>query len=95
MSYGVDCRHDSDLALLWLWCRPMAMAAIQPLAWEPPYALGAALKDQKQTNKQTNKQTKKPHQTHRNSEYNGYFQGLRSRGMGRCLSKGTNFQLYK
>ena len=34
-----------DLALLWLWCRPAAAAALsQPLAWEPPYATGAALK---------------------------------------------------
>ena len=21
MSYGIVCRHSSDLALLWLWCR--------------------------------------------------------------------------
>ena len=28
-----------------LWCRLVAAALIQPLAWEPPYALGAALKD--------------------------------------------------
>ena len=27
-----------DSALLWLWCRPAAVAPIQPLAWEPPYA---------------------------------------------------------
>ena len=40
-----------DLALLWLWCRPAAAAPIQPLAWEPPYAAGVALK-RKQTNKQ-------------------------------------------
>ena len=33
-----------DLALLWLWCRPVAMALIRSLAWEPPYAVGAALK---------------------------------------------------
>ena len=25
-----------DLVLLWLWCRPAAVALIQPLAWEPP-----------------------------------------------------------
>ena len=31
-----------DLALLWLWRRPVATAPIQPLAWEPPYAAGAA-----------------------------------------------------
>ena len=33
-----------DLALLWLWCRLAAIALIRPLAWEPPYAAGAALK---------------------------------------------------
>ena len=38
-----------DPALLWLWRRPAATAPIRPLAWEPPYAAGAALK--KQTNK--------------------------------------------
>ena len=26
-------------------CRPAATAPIQPLAWEPPYAAGATLKD--------------------------------------------------
>ena len=31
-----------DLALLWLWHRPAALAPIRPLAWEPPYATGAA-----------------------------------------------------
>ena len=34
----------SDLALLWLWCRPAVIAPIRPLVWEPPYATGAALK---------------------------------------------------
>ena len=48
MSCGVGHRHGSDLVLLWLWCRPEATALIQPLAWETPYALGAALKKQKQ-----------------------------------------------
>ena len=33
-----------DLAFLWLWCRPMATALIGPLAYEPSYAAGAALK---------------------------------------------------
>ena len=37
----------TDSALLWLWCRPAAVALIQPLAWEHPYAMGAALKRQK------------------------------------------------
>ena len=35
-----------DPALLWLWCRPAAAAPNQPLAWEPPYAEGVALKRQ-------------------------------------------------
>ena len=34
-----------DLALSWLWCRPAAIAPIRPLAWEPPYATGEALKN--------------------------------------------------
>ena len=36
-----------DPALLWLWCRRAAIAPIRPLAWEPPYAAGVALKKQK------------------------------------------------
>ena len=39
-------RHGSDLAWLWLWCRPAAKAPTGPLAWEPPYAMGVALKSQ-------------------------------------------------
>ena len=31
-----------DPALLWLWCRLVATAPIRPVAWEPPYAEGAA-----------------------------------------------------
>ena len=41
MCCGVDCRHGLDSALLWLWLRLAAIAATQPLAWEPPYAAGA------------------------------------------------------
>ena len=37
-------RCGSDLTLLWLWSRPAAAAPIRPLAWELPYAIGAALK---------------------------------------------------
>ena len=36
-----------DLVLLWLWCRLAATALIRPLAWEPPHAVGAALKSKK------------------------------------------------
>ena len=42
MSWGIGLRRGSDLALLWLWRRLVATAPIQPLAWEPPYAAGAA-----------------------------------------------------
>ena len=43
MSCGVGRRCDSDPELLWLWHRPAAVAPIRPLAWELPYAMGAAL----------------------------------------------------
>ena len=46
------CRRISDLALLWLWCKPWTTAPFGPLAWKPPYAKGAALKSEKK-NKQT------------------------------------------
>ena len=36
-----------DLALLWLWHRPAAVALIRLLAWEPSYATGAGLKSKK------------------------------------------------
>ena len=44
MSYGVGCRHGSNLALRWLWCRPAAAGPIRLLALEPPYAMDVALK---------------------------------------------------
>ena len=47
MSCAVDQRYGSDPALLWLWSRSAATAPIRPLAWELPYAMGAALKRQK------------------------------------------------
>ena len=49
-----------DLALLWLWRRPVTTVLIRPLAWEPPYTTGVAQKRQKdKTNKQTNKKNLK------------------------------------
>ena len=48
MSYGIGCRHGSDLVLLWLWYRLAAVAPIQLLAWEPPYATGVAIKSKKE-----------------------------------------------
>ena len=54
LNCGIALSCDLDLAWLWLWCRLVATAPIQPLAWEFPYAAtGVALK-------RPNKQTKKP-----------------------------------
>ena len=47
MSCGVGRRRGSDPMLLWLSHRMVAAALIQPLAWEPPYAVGMALKKKK------------------------------------------------
>ena len=44
----IGCRRGLDLVLLWLWHRLAAVALIQPLAWELPYAVGAALKRQEE-----------------------------------------------
>ena len=58
MSCGVGCRRGSDPALLWLWRRPVATAPIRPLAWEPPYAAGAA-QEIATTTQKTKKKKKK------------------------------------
>ena len=58
MSYGVGHRCGSDLALLWLWRRPVATTLIRPLAWEPPCVVGAALKGQKKKKKKKRKTSK-------------------------------------
>ena len=50
MSCGVGCRCGLDPALLWLWSRPVATALIGALAWEPPYAIGAAQEMAKKDN---------------------------------------------
>ena len=52
MSCGVGPRRGSYPELLWrLWRRPGAIAPIGHLAWEPPYAAGAALERQKEKKK--------------------------------------------
>ena len=58
MSCGVGRRCGSDLASQWLWCRPVATVPIQPLAWEPPYAAGVALKRQKKEKEKKKKLVK-------------------------------------
>ena len=44
MSCGIGRRRGLGPVLLWLWLRLAATGPIRPLAWEPPYAVGAALK---------------------------------------------------
>ena len=50
-------RHGSDLVLLWLWRRLATVAPIRPLALDPPYAAGAALKRRAHTHTHTHKTT--------------------------------------
>ena len=45
--YVTDSAWGSDPALLWLGCRPAAVAPMRPLAWELPYAAGVALKSKR------------------------------------------------
>ena len=62
--------------MLWLWRRPVATAPIQPLAWEPPYAVGAAqeiattttTKDKKTKKTKTKKTKGSKEVTKRNEE---------------------------
>ena len=51
MSCGVGHRCSSNPVLLWLWRRPVATALIGRLAWEPPYAIGVAIKIPKKKKK--------------------------------------------
>ena len=51
MKCGVGQRFGLDPELLWLWCRPAPTALVRPLAWEPPYAIGAALEMAKKKKK--------------------------------------------
>ena len=57
MSCGVCHRLGSDPG--WLWHRPAAIAPIQPLAWEPPYAAGAAQEIATTTTNNKRQKTKK------------------------------------
>ena len=46
LARGLTIRHCCEL-----WCRLAAVASVGPLAWEPPYAMGAAPKKQKKKKK--------------------------------------------
>ena len=52
MNCDVGCRCDLDPALLWPWHRHAAVAPIQPLAWERPYAAHVVLKCKKKKSSQ-------------------------------------------
>ena len=67
MSCGVGHRRGSDSVLLRLLCRLAATAPIGPLAWNPPYATGAALG-------KTEKKKKKKKKRHKErSSFRGLF----------------------
>ena len=51
----MGCRCSSDPELVWLWHRPVATAAIRPLAWEPSCGMGAALEKAKRQKKKKKK----------------------------------------
>ena len=51
MSCGVSRRGSSGPVWLWLWYRLAAVALIEPLAWDPTYDAGAALKSRKKKKK--------------------------------------------
>ena len=55
MTCGVGHRCGLNLSLLWLWRRLPTTAPIRPLAWEPPYAMGAALEKTKRQKKKKKK----------------------------------------
>ena len=51
MSYSVHHRCGLDPVQMWLWHRSAAAALIRPLAWKPPYTVGATLKRPKKKRK--------------------------------------------
>jgi len=55
VSCGVGRRRGLHPELLWLWHRAVATAPIRPLAWESPYAVGAALEKEKRQKKKKKK----------------------------------------
>ena len=55
MSCGVGRTCGLAPVLLWLWCRPVAIALIWPLAWQSPYAMDTALKKKKKNKTKQNK----------------------------------------
>ena len=55
VSCGVGRGGGRVPTMLWLCCRPAAIAPIRPLAWEPPYAARAAQEKAKRQKDQKKK----------------------------------------
>ena len=66
--------------MLWLWYRQAAVAPIGPLAWEPPQAMGVALRSQKKKKKQRSRSTSKFKQASRAWVQSGKQGGFPSPG---------------
>ena len=64
MSCGVGYRRGLDPTLLWLRRRSGTTALIQPLAWEPPCALGVALEKTKKKKKKKFIENRHTHLVH-------------------------------
>ena len=60
VSMRMQVRSLASLSGLRLWCRLAAVALIQHLAQETPYATGVALKKDKDKKKKKKKKKKKP-----------------------------------
>ena len=68
MSYDIGHRHSSYPLLLWLQFRLEAIASIQRLAWELPYAVGAALKRPKKKKKKRERERERERKQERNGK---------------------------
>ena len=68
MNCGIGHRQGLDPELLWLWCRPVPTAPIEPLAWEPPYATGVVLKRQEEGRKEGKKKKGRKERKERKKE---------------------------
>ena len=78
MTCGIGhiCSLDPALLWLWLWRRPAATALIRLLAWEPPYATGAALE---KTKKQKNKQKNHMHTKTKTKDMNKHYMNIHAK----------------